>query len=240
MRGDTVDKEYEYKYTENCWFKGSCPREAKQGCDPNCNIQAEFSYLLNTSNIPKDYMKSVTLYPDDADYEAFKTLATIKQDIESFVDEGRFLYIWGKSTGTGKTNWSTKLLKTYLAVKCVGNNFADRGWFEYVPSFLLLAKEFENPEARKEHIDNTMKRDLVILDDIGAVQNSNYDISTLSNIIDYRYSNGLATIITGNIEPAKLESSIGVRLADRVLSDIAIEFKGGSNRSYTNTYVRKG
>ena len=85
-----------------------------------------------------------------------------------------------------------------------------------------------------------MKRDLVILDDIGAVQNSNYDISTLSNIIDYRYSNGLATIITGNIEPAKLESSIGVRLADRVLSDIAIEFKGGSNRTYTNTYTRKG
>ena len=593
--------EYEYKYTENCWFEGSCPREVKQGCDPNCNIQAEFGYLLNTSNIPKDYMKSVTLYPDDADYEAFKTLATIKQDIESFVDEGRFIYIWGKITGNGKaqplyskvltpngyitmgevkvgtevigedgkphkvlgvfpqgkkpvyeltfsdgskcrcsdehlwtvstnhrkswktitlneimkaplcyrpnsygkggkgwkyhipitapiefsvkdelpidpwllgvllgdggltgtsitlsntehdllnkvnaklskydcvlsnfggcdykivhksnvgnkldidnkvkntvkniinelgllkhksvdkfipkaylysdvtsrisilqglfdtggtiegghnytlstsskqlakdivflvqslggtcscneheayythngekrqglnyfglyiklpsyivpyttdkhktrlvpakrdvavyrtlrnisyvgeevcqciyvdseshlyitddmivthnTTWATKLLKTYLAVKCVGNNFADRGWFEYVPSFLLLAKEFENSEARKEHIDNTMKRDLVILDDIGAVQNSNYDISTLSNIIDYRYSNGLATIITGNIEPAKLESSIGVRLADRVLSDIAIEFKGGSNRSYTNTYSRKG
>lgn len=596
-----VSTEYKYEYTENCWFKGKCPREAKQGCDYNCNIQAEFSYLLNTSNIPKDYMQSSTLYPDEKDYEAFKTLATIKQDIEPFVNDGRFLYIWSKATGTGKaqplyskiltpngyitmgevrvgtevigedgkphkvlgvfpqgkkpvyeltfsdgtkcrcsdehlwtisdnsrkswkvmtldeinkttlyknkhrqgkygmgwkyhipitkpiefsnkdielpldpwllgvllgdggftnttikftnnekdiidkvsemldkhecrlvhwgnncdygivvnsnvgnildidnksvnpirqiikdlglnnhkseekfipklylygsvynrlqllrglfdtdgtigngceygfstsskqlaedimflvqslggtctcnehetfytykgvkrqglnnfelyiklseefkpytsikhtdrykgrkkniyrtlrkisyigeeecqciyvdnpshlyltdnmivthnTDWSTKLLKTYLAVKCVGNNFADRGWFEYVPSFLLLAKEFENPEARKEHIDNTMKRDLVILDDIGAVQNSNYDISTLSNIIDYRYSNGLATIITGNIEPAKLESSIGVRLADRVLSDIAIEFKGGSNRTYTNTYARKG
>ena len=231
--------DYEYKYTENCWFKGSCPREARQGCDPNCNIQAEFSYLLNTSNIPKDHMKNTTLYPDDKDYEAFKTLATIKQDIESFVSDGRFLYIWSPICGNSKTTWATKLLKTYLAVKCVGNNFADRGWFEYVPSFLLLAKEFESPDERKEHIDNTMKRDLVILDDIGAVQNSNYDVSTLSNIIDYRYSNGLATIITGNIPPSDLSRSISVRLADRVLSDVAIEFKGGSNRTFTNTYTRR-
>lgn len=184
-------------------------------------------------------MKNTTLYPDDKDYEAFKTLATIKQDIESFVSDGRFLYIWSSICGNSKTTWATKLLKTYLAVKCVGNNFADRGWFEYVPSFLLLAKEFESPDERKEHIDNTMKRDLVILDDIGAVQNSNYDVSTLSNIIDYRYSNGLATIITGNIPPSDLSRSISVRLADRVLSDVAIEFKGGSNRTFTNTYIKR-
>lgn len=224
---------WEYRYTEDCLLKGKCPRE----CSPSCTIQPKFYYLLENSNIPEMYKKPKLLYPTDADYNAFCTLKAIQEDIEVFVKEGRFLYIWGNTAGNGKTDFACKLLKAYLIMKCIGNGFKDRGWFEYVPSFLLLAKNFEDKQARQEHINNLVSRDLVILDDIGAVRNTQYDITILSDIINSRYSNGLATIFTSNSSIDNLD--IDSRLASRMESDIVIEFKGQSYRKSKSTYKRK-
>jgi DNA replication protein DnaC len=120
---------------------------------------------------------------------------------------------------------------------CTGNGFKDRGWFEYIPSFLLLAKNFEDKEKRQEHINNLLNRDLVVLDDIGAVRNTQYDITVLSDIINTRYSKRLATIFTSNVAPTDLD--IDQRLVNRLESDIVIEIKGKSRRESTSTYKRK-
>lgn len=231
--------EYTYKYREDCWFKGKCPREKRIGCDSACVIQSEFAYLLNTSNLPKELMKTTPLQPDTRDLPAFYTLSDIQKDAENFVTDGRFLYLWSLNLGNGKTSFAAKIAKTYMAMKCIGNNYRDRVWFEYVPTFLLMSKDFANKDERQEHIKNSMKRELLILDDIGAVQNTSYDISTLSSLIDYRYSNGLATIFTSNISPEMLATNIGSRLADRVLSDVCLELVGASRRDHDNKYVSR-
>lgn len=232
--------EYTYKYREDCWFKGKCPREKRIGCDSACVIQSEFAYLLHTSNLPKELMKTIALNPDKRDLPSFYTLSDIQKDAENFVIDGRFLYLWSLNLGNGKTSFAAKIAKTYMAMKCIGNNYHDRVWFEYVPTFLLMSKDFANKEERIEHINNAMKRELLILDDIGAVQNSSYDISTLSSLIDYRYSNGLSTIFTSNISPQMLATNIGSRLSDRVLSDVCIELVGASRREHQNTYTSRG
>ena len=230
--------EFEYKYSENCIFKGSCHRQDKIGCDARCTIQPEFYYLLNSSNIPDRYKKTTILYPSSTDIDTFNVLADIRNDVENFVKDGRFLYLWGKNAGTGKTSWVCKIMKTYLAYICIGNTFKDRAWFEYIPSFLLLAKDFES-EERKEHIEALTNRDLVILDDIGAVYNTQYDIVVLSDIINTRYSNGLATIITSNISPSDMGKSLS-RITDRMCSDIVLELRGSGRRQYVSKYKRKG
>lgn len=231
--------DYEYTYSENCILKDVCPRQKKIGCDSGCTIQPEFMYLYETSNIPKDMLQKTVLYPAKRDNDAFCTLKDIQMDIDNFVNDGRILYLWSTNSGCSKTTWACKLMKTYLAVVCIGNGFKDRARFVYVPSLLLLAKEFQN-ESREETLDMLNKLDLVVIDDIGAVQNSNYDITILSNIIDTRYRNGLATIFTSNLSPQELERVIGVRLKDRVCSDVVIELKGGSHRRGTNVYKRRG
>lgn len=230
--------DFEYRYTEDCIFKGSCPRQDRIGCSTDCSIQPEFYYLLHNSNIPEQYKKAITLYPSSVDIDTFNTLAEIKGDVENFVKDGRFLYLWGKPPGNAKSSWVCKIMKTYLAVVCIGNSFKDRAWFEYVPSFLLLAKEFEN-EQRELHIEALLKRELVILDDIGAVYNTQYDITVLSNIINTRYSNGLATMITSNLSPADMDKSLA-RLTDRMCSDIVLEIKGKGRRKSVSTYKRIG
>ena len=154
------------------------------------------------------------------------------------VDNPSHLYLTDNMIVTHNTEWACKLLKTYLAVICIGNGFKDRARFIYVPSLLLLAKEF-NDDSRQTTLDMLNTLDLVILDDIGAVQNSNYDLTILSDIIDTRYRNGLSTVYTSNLSPTSLEQSIGSRLKDRICSDIVIELKGSSHRRGTNTYKRR-
>lgn len=224
---------WEYRYSENCLLKGKCLRE----CNPSCTIQPELYYLLENSNIPDLYKKPKLLYPNEEDLTTFTTLKEIKEDVEIFTSEGRFLYIWGTTSGTGKSHYACKILQTYLAIKCVGNGFKDRGWFEYVPSFLLLAKNFEDKVTRQEHIDNLANRDLVVIDDIGSVRNTQYDITILSDVINSRYSRNLATIFTSNVKPEELE--IDDRLISRLASDIVLEFKGGTRRKSTNVYKRR-
>lgn len=154
------------------------------------------------------------------------------------VDNPSHLYITDDMIVTHNTSWVCKIMKTYLAYICIGNTFKDRAWFEYIPSFLLLAKDFESGE-RKEHIEALANRDLVILDDIGAVYNTQYDIVVLSDIINTRYSNGLATIITSNISPSDMGKSLS-RIADRMCSDIVLELRGSGRRQYVSKYKRKG
>lgn len=230
--------EYQYTYNENCWFKENCPRETKVGCDASCPIRSEFDYLINTSNIPNEFRKKITLYPEREDLNAFHTLKDIQLDIELFTEQGRTLYLWSRFTGNSKTSWVTKIMNTYLAVMCYGNGYKDLAWFEYAPSFVLMAKEFKNNE-RLEHIKNLSERPLCIIDDIGAVNPSNYDMSVLSSIIDTRYSKGLATLYTSNISPDNLELLLGARNADRILSDIVIELQGTGRRGSTSEYKRK-
>lgn len=230
---------YEYKYSDNCVFKGNCPRERKYGCSEDCTIQPEISFLLNNSNLPNDYLGKKRLYPENQDLPAFETLDNIRRDIVNFVKDGRFLYLWSHSCGVGKTEMAVKLMKTYFAVKCIGNGFHRLGWFNYIPTFTLLSKEFDS-EERLEHIQNSRDLDLVIMDDIGSINSSNYDITILSSIIDYRKSHGKATIYTSNLSEKELENNVGARITDRICSDIVIELKGSSRRVSTNKYVPKG
>ena len=235
--------EYEYHYEDKCWFNGSCHLEKTKGCNKFCAMRREFDYLLFASEVPdkfKSYDK-ILLTPSDEDVDVFYTLNDIKTDIDTFVDEGRFLYIWGYNAGSGKSSWAIKIMLTYLAMKSLGNGFNPNiAYFVYVPSFLANAKNFDDNEKRQEVIQKALSVNLLILDDIGAIQLSKYDDSVLADVIDSRYRNKKATIFTSNLNQEELASKCGVRTADRILSDISLQIIGESRRASTNQYRRKG
>lgn len=237
-----MKEEYEYKYEDKCWFNGICPRERTKGCSSICIMRREFDYLLFASAVPEKYKtySKIALYAEDEDIGTFSTLSNIKNDIVSFVDEGRFLYLWGVHPGAGRTSWSIKIMLTYLAYKCLGNGFNPNvAYFVYVPNFLFSAKNFDDKEKRQEILDKVMNVDLLVLDDLSATQTTKYDESVLADVIDYRYREGKSTIFNSNLTPDELEKTCGVRTTDRILSDIVLEIKGGGYRESTNKYERK-
>ena len=219
---------------ENCWFKANCNKE----CNMACGTFNEFKYLLDNSGIPEMYKEPKKLYPEKIDLEAFKTLAKIKSDIENFVDSNRQLYLWSKNCGNGKTAMTCKILLTYMALISTGNGFnLDNGvYFCYVPDLITLTTSFENKD-RDTILRAIMTRKVVVLDDIGSANSkSDFVATTLSQIIDTRYRNNLATIYTSNLSEDELSNHYGSRIADRILSDISIELKGKGRRTTTHTY----
>lgn len=223
----------------DCLLKNACGRVDSEYCNENCTIYREFYYLLESSDIPKNYWEDKRLYPSEDDVKAFETLRAIKEDIETFVEEGRFLFLYG-NYGNSKSTWAIKILKSFLAAKCIGNNFKDIARFIYIPTFTIASKNFEDKNALNELLNSVVTRKLVVVDDIGSIdRQSSYDNTILSNLVNERYSRGLATIFTSNIPPERLNHFIDPRLVDRICSDIVIEFKGGSRRESTSEYKRR-
>lgn len=231
LGGTCSCKEHETFYTYN--------GERKQGLNNfELYIKLPSNVIPYTSNKhtkkAKSHIRGVNIY---------RTLRSIdfigEEECQCIlIDSPSHLYLTDNMIVTHNTSWVCKIMKTYLASICIGNEFRDRAWFEYIPSFLLLAKDFESTE-RKLHIEALAKRDLVILDDIGAVYNTQYDITVLSDIINTRYSNGLATMITSNISPSNMNKSL-TRLTDRMCSDIVLEIQGKGRRKSVSKYVRIG
>lgn len=62
----------------------------------------EDTYLKNAL-IPERYKNNIPLKPGDTDFETFKELDSIRNNIKEFVDSGKNLLICSNNCGNGKT-----------------------------------------------------------------------------------------------------------------------------------------
>jgi DNA replication protein DnaC len=189
-------------------------------------------YLLNSSGIPKNRQCFNKLVPASVDYEAFTCLAGIRESIDEFVTEGQQLYIHSKNCGNGKTTWAIKLMLQYFNEVWAGNGFEPRGLFINVPLFIMAHKN--NISAKDEHLAEVIKLipkvDLIVWDDIGIENLTQYEHDILISYIDQRVLEGLSNIYTGNIQPDDLATKLGERLASRINYSTKIELQGGDMR----------
>ena len=96
--------------------------------------------------------------------------------------------------GTGKTHLAVATFRNIIAYK------GKRGIFCDFRNFLIDIKStFETNESSTEVLETVLKVPLLILDDVGAERNTEWAKDILSTIINYRYVNGLPTIITTNL-----------------------------------------
>ena len=122
------------------------------------------------------------------------------------------LLLYG-APGNGKTFVSAaianKLLASMVPVICVSIN-----------SLLARIKETFNSwgkEAEDTIINSLANADLLIIDDLGTEQATDWSKTMIYNIIDSRYRNGLPLIISTNVELDKLEKKYEKRTYDRLL-----------------------
>lgn len=210
----------------DCWYASSCVEDCA-----NCTLYPQMKWQFDNSGLPKSKYMPIRLSPQSNDRRAFERLADIREDIDEFVEQGRNLYICGKTPGNGKTSWAIKMLQTYFVYVSEGNIFNVKGMFVSVPDLLLKMKDFNNPLSN-EYKENLKSCDLLILDDIAVTGISQYDYLQLFTLIDGRMLSGKSIIFTSNVTSLKeLENAIGERLASRIWGNSAvIEIKGGDMR----------
>lgn len=225
---------YKYEFNKDeCWYQNICEDFNTEKCDRMCHRYLEMHYLMTTSGIPKKAQQPKRMTPDKVDYEDFLYLAEIKKNIKTFVDKGEQLYIYSNNFGNGKTTWAIRMLCEYFNQIWYGNAYRCRGLFVHVPTFLLQAKQSisNNDEDFNVLKKRLMYVDLVVWDDIAAVNLTDFDHLNLLSIIDNRQLSGLSNIFTGNLDREGLKSTVGDRLADRIWNaSNVVELQGATWR----------
>ena len=182
-------------------------KECRYKANAEASLQHRKKYLfcdLSERELGFD-IKDIDLSKEEQNYTDVCNL--VKDWIDKMPKQG--LYLYG-SFGVGKT---------YLAA-CITNSLAKKGVkvaFVNIPKFFAKARnsitaDYNNPDNRdflNNRIDSLQKAEVVVLDDIGAENTTNWvrdDI--LLPLLEYRWSNGKRTLFTSNVDMNQLETKL--------------------------------
>jgi DNA replication protein DnaC len=161
---------------------------------------------------------------------AYKKLQVVKDNIVEYVKNGRDLFITSDNIQTGKTSWAIKIMYRFFDRIWSGNGFRCRGFFVYMPDFVLNLKSMNYKETSeyKEICKNLETADLVIWDDITFSRLSEYEQSILYPLFNKRsMSDNKLNIYTG-INSADITALLGYGIASKILNAEKIVFDGPS------------
>lgn len=132
--------------------------------------------------------------------------------------------LWG-ANGTGKTRLGCGMLLERLA-----RGFEAR--FLSAADLMddLRARFGNDSESSQEYSYRISREPILMLDDVGAEQDSPFSRTTMATLIDRRYRSELPTILTTNLTHRDIAERYGRRLADRLYLWSFIEVGGGSVR----------
>jgi DNA replication protein DnaC len=131
--------------------------------------------------------------------------------IRERLDEGRGIWFQGR-VGAGKTTLAMLVSKAALE--------ADHTVAIYsLPRLLGLLRGSYDDDARytlAELVDRLCAVDLLHVDDVGAEQTSPWVLEQLYTIVNTRYEDGRAMVLTTNLDQDALEAQIGERTVSRL------------------------
>lgn len=215
-----------------CFAESYC-RKDRSTCSELCGGYRVLRALYNLSRIPDRYRYHIALEATENDLLAFEALNEYKENVLKKVEAGEGLYIWGKSTGCGKTSWACKIMSHYFRKIAFDTGLENEGLYIFLPTFLEdLRDNYDTKDPDFEQVLSMVKGcKLLIIDDIGAERVTEWVRERMVSIINTRSSNGLCTIYTSNLSPKELTEELGDRIASRVLgSSMVVEISGGDWR----------
>jgi DNA replication protein DnaC len=133
-------------------------------------------------------------------------------NLDGNLEEGRGLWLTG-DVGTGKTTLAMLISKVALER---GKSVA----IYSLPRLLSeLRKTFDESSEMKylQLLDGLASVDLLHIDDVGAERTSEWVLEQLYSIVNDRYEQQKALLLTTNLKPPELEAQIGERTVSRIM-----------------------
>jgi DNA replication protein DnaC len=131
--------------------------------------------------------------------------------IDERLDEGRGIWFVG-GVGTGKTTLAMLISKAAMEAHRTVAIYS-------LPRLLSLLRDTYDDDAQyslNELIDRLCSVDLLHIDDVGAEQSSPWVLEQLYTIVNTRYEDGGAMLLTTNLDRKRLEDQIGPRTVSRI------------------------
>ncbi len=144
----------------------------------------------------------------------------IKKAAEQFVEQ----VIAGKQRRGILLSGRVGCGKTFLAA-CMANRLLDAGietLFLVVPDFLDEIKSTydtnESEVSEKNVLDKARTAKVLMMDDLGAHNYSEWASNKIYSILNYRLNEGLPTVITTNLGMPEIEAYLGERTSSRIIA----------------------
>ena len=215
-----------------CYAEKYCKKDRKE-CSEVCGGYRVLKSLYSLSQIPERYKYNIPLVPGKADIPAFEELDEFMKSVKDHVEAGDNLYIWSNYTGNGKTSWACKIMGYYFRKIAFSTGLENEGLYLYTPSFLEdLRNSYheKTPEFSKvlDMVDNCK---LLIIDDIGEGNPTEWVRERLTCIVNNRANNNKSMIFTSGLSPDELGEKLGAKLYSRVkMGTQVVNITGGDRR----------
>ena len=184
--------------------------EERRACSFGCTMEK-----------PSKRMGFTFAKDDGRSPEATAALKAYCANFEAHKQAGEGCIIQSVQNGSGKTFFAC----------AVANDLIDRGYSVYVTDFMKLRGIISSPKAYKyndarEFLLNLEKNDLIVIDDLGAENATNYTLESEYSVVDFLLEDrGIPIIITTNYtlqELAKEENQQKRKVFDRLFGHCGI------------------
>ncbi len=158
-----------------------------------CQFKTFVREYLNSSGIPKRYRNCRFRNFKPETETQLRALKVCREffSLYPFTERGILLY---GPPGTGKTHLAVATLRNVIVHKGLKGIFCD-----FRELLIDLKSTFDTKDSTTEVLDAVRKAPLLVLDDVGAERNTDWARDVLAEIVNFRYTNSLPTIITTNL-----------------------------------------
>lgn len=224
---DFLDSVYTCKLCKDTGSTGN------EWCECLCRITNEMAAAELNANAPLDRCGfnnfDLTRYPDTSDGELGNPREMMRVNFEycqkfaeNFTDRGSGILMIGE-TGLGKTHLSLSIASALI----------EKGFCVVYGSVPELIRKIQNEQfgrAEGDTLSLVTDSDLLILDDLGSENSTDWCLSMLYEIINTRQNRRLPLIINTNLGFDELTARYQDRLSSRMFSMKILVFSGKDNR----------
>ena len=234
------------KYLKNkSYFEYDCLcaleiKQTEELYEKGVRMVGRIKSIRESAGIPKRFLnKNFSNYDFKNNPKAYRTCINYARNFPALFKEGRGLYMAG-GIGTGKTHLAVAIID-YIA-RMHKRKYSYNILFR---SVVDLVAELKARLRNNKPIDHLIKEcevcDLLILDDIGVENETEWTTELFYKIINTRYTNMLPVVITTNLHPEQMDRNKTQRVISRIMEccqgvefdgiDYRKEHRGGKGRN---------
>ena len=168
--------------------------------------------------------------------EALSNLRQVRQAAEEFADNPQGWFVLTGPNGSGKTHLAAAISNAWRALG------QDDIMFVVVPDLLdhvRAAFSPQSPVSYDRRFDELKRTRLLVLDDLGTESATPWAKEKLFQLLNYRYTAMLPTIITTSVAQDRLEPWLRTRIRDTARCQVwtikASSYRGSADQGATQT-----